>query len=248
MPWSLASYNTADGVRSIRAGEWRVSAPIFSPLADNALIGVMQEAGEIIVVTWPELELVRKEKYGAWAGLVRLDAARRVCLNLADDELVCRDATDLRVRWTIGGTGGRSSGPGYFVSPDGSCAAFVRRCADCDRTDSWLCAIVECENGKRVGELRVPYRPECGALSKGGSILALGELAWREGGAHDQIVRLYSVADGSEVASTVHASLPPMRSSLLVGAFPDGVHFTADGRYLVTTGFEKTRIWEVLPG
>jgi WD40 repeat protein len=80
-------------------------------------------------------------------------------------------------------------------------------------------------------------------LSPDGKLLALGETVQNKAGQSEPTVHVYEVPSGREVARFVHDRVPWKNR---VNAYlVNGLEFTPDGRYLITSANNKVKIWQV---
>lgn len=82
------------------------------------------------------------------------------------------------------------------------------------------------------------------ALSPDGRFLAEARRVPGSNQNVDLIVHVYEIASHRMVAKALHASVPPGRYQNHETSGP--VEFTADGRYLITEGHGRTRVWEIV--
>jgi WD40 repeat protein len=83
------------------------------------------------------------------------------------------------------------------------------------------------------------------AVSPDGKSLAVGKRL-RKAKDIDLLVEIYDIASGQLVATGTHDQVPPGRFQNLNGVFDNdnGLRFTSDGEYLITSGNNKIKFWE----
>ena len=86
------------------------------------------------------------------------------------------------------------------------------------------------------------------ALSPDGKLLAVGQSVPAGDKQNvDLFVDVYEIASSRRIARELHCRVPPGRFQNLNGSFStSGIQFTPDGRWLVTSGYDRTKVWEVL--
>jgi hypothetical protein len=79
------------------------------------------------------------------------------------------------------------------------------------------------------------------ALSADGKLLAVGRRAptgdFRN---MDLLADIHDVGSGRHIAQLLHCRVPPESHQTLAG-----IEFSADGRYAVTAGWDRTKVWEI---
>ena len=83
------------------------------------------------------------------------------------------------------------------------------------------------------------------ALSPDGKLLAAAQRVPSGDGQNiDLVVDLYAIASNKRIARELHCRVPPgpPAESSWFGL----MEFTSDGKYLLTSGYDRTKVWEVV--
>ena len=81
------------------------------------------------------------------------------------------------------------------------------------------------------------------ALSPDGKLLAIGVRIPAEGQNVDLFLDIYDIASNRRIARELHSRVPPGRFQNRAGFA--AAEFTPDGRWLITSGHDRTKVWEV---
>jgi hypothetical protein len=86
------------------------------------------------------------------------------------------------------------------------------------------------------------------ALSPDGKLLAVAQRVPADDKQNvDLFVDVYEIASNRRIARELHCRVPPGRFQNLNGSFSvSGIQFAPDGRWLITSGYDRTKVWEVL--
>jgi len=157
--------------------------------------------------------------------------------------LVVRRTNNLELIWAT------PIEPGYFgirrlsLTPDGSIVAVsVVDTTAYEHQRKYYISI--CDSEKRVQIARLPVNGSEGiGISPNGQILAVGKRII-EGRDIRLGIELCQVGSGKMIAQSEHDRIPPGRYQSLVASFDvDGVRFTSDGKYLITSGNNHVKLW-----
>jgi len=176
----------------------------------------------------------------SWERDLFFSADRKTVAYTFDDVIVCRRADDLGILWTR-----RISPPlqgvhALAITADGlTVAAAVSEHAHPYRL--FYTAVYDGRNG-----VELYRRPICGsygmAISPDGKLLAVGEVRGATLALH-----IYGLPDGSLLASMIHGEAPKGRRQFLYSAFViQGIQFTSDGRFLISSGGTGTKVWRLV--
>jgi hypothetical protein len=239
-------------------------AGLFQTTSDQRLltaVGELGKGGVLRVVELPDyrevthadLEVPRSGR----SGTDQVVSSRGDSLVYGvDDTLVCRRTDDLGILWTrklgttssrvwrvaISATGGRVAAVAAAAprpeSPEAARRPLVLQ--------PLYIAVYDGRSGAPLARFPADVHfDQALALSPDGKLLAVGQRAPSGDGQNvDLLVDIYDIASGDRVARELHCRVPPGRYQNLSGSFGP-VAFTADGRYLVTSGYDRTKIWEI---
>lgn len=114
-----------------------------------------------------------------------------------------------------------------------------------DKMKIWKVLVLDGRDGSTVAELPVNGIQGV-AISPDGRLVAVGEQKRLPGRVekYELWVRLFEVPSGREMARWFHDRMRKRRGIIDTDFITDGIQFTADGRYLVSSG-RKTRIWQI---
>ena len=171
-----------------------------------------------------------------------VSADRSTAVYFSDGALVCRRTRDLSVVWTHEVEGGLRAFP-LAVSRYGDHVAAVIARASFDgkfeHYERLYTSILDGRNDTEGARLSV-FGKYGIAISPGGKLLAVVTDEPGEKGAVLPTVHIYDVPSGNRLGSVVHDRIPRgRRQAVLAGC---GASFTADGKYLVTSGM-ATKVW-----
>ena len=164
-----------------------------------------------------------------------------------DDRVVCRRTDDLSVLWTrrIGATR-------VWRIAISARADRVAAVADAAPQRSPLIppmlqplfiVVYDGRSGTPVATFPADIHfSEVLALSPDGKLLAVGETVPADGQSIDLLLNIYDIASNRLIARELHSRVPPGRFQNRAGF--QAAEFTADGRYLVASGYDRTKVWE----
>lgn len=186
----------------------------------------------------------------------RLSGDRKLLVYIAHQELVCRrvedfgllwkrsiDARiDLNQQWNDSPSGPHVASAAYAISSDGSRVA-LSPWADTyhGQPERFYTELLNGGDGSAIVRLALRHRDRI-ALSPDGKLLLIGELVNDHSGEIRPTFHAYALPSGEEVATILH-DRAAARHRLTAGV--DGVDFTADGKYLITSASNSVRIWQV---
>lgn len=101
------------------------------------------------------------------------------------------------------------------------------------------------EDGREI--VKLPVNGDQGvAVSPDGKLLAVGKRLAKSGDIQ-LLMEIYDIPSRRLVATGTHDRVPPGRFQNLNGVFDndDGLQFTSDGKYLVTSGNNRVKVWEI---
>ena len=176
-----------------------------------------------------------------------------------DDLIVCRRTNDLSIQWTRQ-LGTESSRVWRMaISAHGDRVAAVAAAAPWPespeaarrplRLQPLYIAVYDGRSGKPMARFPADVSFSEGlALSPDGKLLAVGQSVPAGDKQNvDLFVDVYEIASSRRIARELHCRVPPGRFQNLNGSFStSGIQFTPDGRWLVTSGYDRTKVWEVL--
>lgn len=173
-----------------------------------------------------------------------------------DDMLICRRTDDLGILWTQKLETASSRVWRVAISATGERVAAVAAAAPWPESPEvarrplvlqpLYLAVYDGRSGAPLAKLPADsHFDQALALSPDGKLVAVGQ-RFLSGDLQnvDLFVDIYDIASGDRVAREVHCRVPPGRYQKLSGSFGP-MTFTADGRYLVTSGYDRTKIWEI---
>lgn len=165
-----------------------------------------------------------------------------------DDLIVRRKTGDLSVIWKQRLDTPMSRVWRIAISAEGDRVAAVAATAPPPPKTPWLQPLyIAVYNGSGARLATFPTDLNFGdylALSPDGKFLAEARRIPGSNQSADLVVHIYDIASNRLVFKALHASVPPGRYQNRETSGP--VEFTADGRYLVTSGYGRTRIWELI--
>jgi hypothetical protein len=171
-------------------------------------------------------------------------ADRKTVAYSFDDIVVCRRTEDLGILWTRRLDPSLEGAKRLAISADGSAVAV----AVADTALPYQQYYTAIYNGRSGAELtRIPV---CGAYGMGmspdGNLLAVGARAPGTHGNLALLVHIYDVRSSLLVASLTHDDVPRARGQFLYSFFNiHGIEFTSDGKYLITSGGVRTKVWRL---
>ena len=160
--------------------------------------------------------------------------------------IVCRRTKDLAILWTAEIEKELFGTRTLAISADGGRAAVAVIDTDLwDRQRRFYVAVYDGKDGTLVS--RIPVNGDQGlAVSPDGESLAVAKRI-PQGGDVRLVVDIYQVTSGKLVATATHDRVPSGRDQILNGQFDhaeNGLQFTPDGRFLVTSGNNRVKVWE----
>ncbi len=230
----------------------------YIALNDQTLLGMQSAPNEadvaaLILAELPDFRETARVPYSVPAAVMSkslyqgaypvVSADRKTLVHADGHFLVFRRTEDLGVVWT------RSIEPELFgirrlsITPGGDrVAAAVLDFQVQDRQPRHYIGVYDGHDGATLARLSLDGT-EGLAISPDGKLVALGS---KISGPRniDLAVGIYEVASGRKVATVLHDSVAPGRYQRLVANF-DVIQFTPDGRYLVTSGNNHVKIWEL---
>jgi WD40 repeat protein len=164
-----------------------------------------------------------------------------------DDMIVCRRTNDLSVLWTRRLETTSSRVWRVAISARGDRVAAVAA------ADSWVLQpryIAVYDGGSSAPIAKFPtdvHFDQTLALSPNGKLLVVGQRIPADDKQNvDLFVDVYDIVSNRRIARELHCRVPPGRVQNLSGGFSVwGIQFTPDGSYLVTSGYDRTRVWEI---
>jgi hypothetical protein len=177
---------------------------------------------------------------------VFISADRGTIAYAFDHTIVCRRSADLRIIWSQDIDQDLYGVSRLAVSADGgrvAAAVLDRGTRGKERRD-----YVGVYDGAGTLLARLPMRSESAlGISPAGELLAVGRqtLDSKTGDLHLGI-DIYEIKTNRQVAALSRDRVPPGRLQLLNGGFEsDGIQFTSDGKYLITSGNNNVKVWEL---
>lgn len=181
------------------------------------------------------------EPDGIVTGLL-LSSDRRTSVYAFGHTIVCRRTDDLRVLWT------RQLEAEYFgtktlaISPEGErVAAAVVDTALFNEQKRYYIGVY---GGGGDLTLRLPVNGDQAlALSPHGLRMAVGKRVEMSGSVK-LIVDVFDVTSGIQIAEVLHDRIPPGQFQIL-DSLSFRIEFSSDGKYLITSGNNRVKIWEL---
>lgn len=175
--------------------------------------------------------------------LPAISADRETVLHLYGNELVCRNSTDLSVRWSR--RLDAAFNPIRFgIAPKGTFAvvAMWEQGKISHRARKVFIEVLSGKDGKQVGRLEVDGTDSV-AVSDDGRLVAAGTQLRQSPriGRIQTVVRLCDVQTGAELQKVIHDELS-VDEHLASGLGHHGLLFSPDGKYLFSSG-KSTRVW-----
>ncbi len=231
----------------------------YYALTDHAVLGVHSEyPGTRVALTLAKLPDFHEEARVAFALPGTRDpdprlhdsdpivsADRTTLVYAFSRRIVCWRAVDLSIAWM------QRIEPDFYgvgnlaMTPRGDVvAAVVMDWVTGERVPRDYVGIYRGSDGAVVGRLQVSGRDGL-AISPDGKRIAIGK--WASKNQDIQlIVEMYDVETGQIVAKCMHDAVQPGRYQVLNASFDhQGIQFTPDGAYLVTSGNNQVKIWEL---
>lgn len=250
-------YTHQQVIADLRTGELseRLRDGLFEAINGQMLLGAVSSTpyGDdvLILVKLPDYEEVARvparvgdDRYKFRTDLMLSSMGATFAYTL-DNTIVCRRTEDLSVIWT------RQVHPEFltvwklaFSARSGRIAAAAVDLRSPSETTGFFVGIYDANDGTPVTSLPVNGFDGL-AISPDGRLLAVGKRVpdSRTRDLH-LVVYIYDIASGQELASELHDSVPPGRFQVLDGSFSHfGIQFTPDGKYLVTSGYKRTKVW-----
>ena len=171
-----------------------------------------------------------------------------------DDMIVCRRTDDLSIQWTRQLGTASSRVWRVAISALGDRVAAVAAAAPWPESPEarrrplelqpLYVAVYDGRSGKPMARFPADVNfSEALALSPDGRLLAVGERIPAAGQNVDLLVDIYDIASNRRIARELHSRVPPGRFQNRAGFA--AVEFAPDGRYLVTSGYDRTKVWEI---
>ena len=171
-----------------------------------------------------------------------------------DDLIVCRRTTDLRIVWTRRLGTASSRVWRVAISALGDRVAVVAAAAPSPESPEahrrplelqpLYIAVYDGRSGKPMARFPADTRfSEVLALSPDGKLLAVGERVPADGQSIDLLLDIYDIASQRRITGELHSRVPPGQFQNRAGFA--AAEFTSDGRYLVTSGYDRTKVWEI---
>jgi hypothetical protein len=244
-----------------RAFDRRTSADYYA-LWERVLVGVRDHSAEVpdlLQVRWPDLAEVVRIPLEGWAGGPRLTADRKTLIHPVGQRLVCRRAKDFgvlwtrqvdpeidlkaRMKWSIPEYAPYLSSTDYAVSADGSTVALAPHGTTSEKAPRrFYTEILDGQSGAPRARWPLDFGDGI-VLSPDGKLLALAKVADGKSGQLEPTAHIYAVPSGTEVTRVVHDQVP--RNQRLNASLSQGMEFTPDGRYFITSANNKVKIWKV---
>lgn len=209
------------------------------------------------------------EKRSASTGMgtetsVRVSADRRTFVYAINNNIVCRRGQDLGTLWARQ-TEADLAPPRAAISKDGTLvAAAVFGPQAPPFAERGYLAVYDGRSGAPIARIATPIRAadeayltteahlfagsEGLAISPDGRLLAAGQRVYLRQKSRSVVqptVLLFDIRRGDKVATITHDQFPGGGGEFLYAGFArDGIQFTPDGRYLITSGL-NTKVWEV---
>jgi hypothetical protein len=167
-----------------------------------------------------------------------------------DDLVVCRRTDDLSVLW------GRRIGATRVwrtaISAHGERVAAVADAAPQRRPTvppelrPLFIDVYDGRTGSPVARFPADERFDSLALSADGGLLAVGQrIPAGDGASVDLMVDIYEIGSARRIARELHCRVPPGRYQALKGTLA-AVQFSSDGLYMVTAGYDRSKVWQVV--
>lgn len=160
--------------------------------------------------------------------------------------IVCRRARDLQVLWTTELDERFFGARTLAISANGGTAAVaVVDTTVWDRQRNYYVAVYSGRDGTLVRKIDINGDQGVAVSPDGGSVAVARRL--REQGVIHLVVEIYDIGFGRLLSSGTHDRVSSGRYQNLNGVFDyeNGLQFTSDGRYLITSGNNRVKIWEI---
>jgi hypothetical protein len=169
--------------------------------------------------------------------------AREKFVHVFNNLIVCRRSSDFRVEWSAQ-PGADHEARSLAISAKGDVVVggMYETGKISGRQRRNFLAILDGSTGVTVS--RIPTEATAAlAVSDDGKLVAAGSTIDDQPvkGMIEARVRLYSLLSGKHIGYCLHA-VTPVERRLAAGFDPQGIHFTPDGKYLITGGLD-TRVW-----
>jgi len=176
-----------------------------------------------------------------WGAVVSAD--RKVIASRLGHTIVLRRTEDLGVIWT------RQIEPEFFgvwrlaITPNGTrITAAVLDFIEKDRASNDYVSVYDGKSGKSLAKLPVSGK-EGLAISPDGRLLAIAKKLAKNKDIQ-LFIEVYEATTGRHVTNCLHDTVRPGKYQNLVASI-DGIEFTADGKYLMTSGNNTVKAWQV---
>jgi len=231
----------------------------YRALDDNALLGVETSSSPykhdaLLRTLLPDYEDVKRVAFAdpvgaepdGYESFPVIAAGRGGIVYAFGHTIVSRRAKDLGVSWAAQLDKRLFGARTLAISASGGrVAAAVVDTPLWDRQREFYVTVYDGRDGTPV--TRIEVNGDQGlAISPDGESLAVAK-RFQRGRDIDLIVEIYEIASGQLLARGAHDRVPPGRYRNLNGVLDheNGLQFTSDGRYLVTSGNNRVKIWGV---
>jgi WD40 repeat protein len=197
------------------------------------------------VVRVPFSPAHKRENGPSW---VVTSSDRKTVLYGVDHTLVCRRTEDLEIIWTRQIEREFEYGVMFLaITPDGSrVAASVLDTVYVPRQRKFYIAVYDGKDGRQLA--RLPLNGLEGiALSPDGNVLAVGKTAVVKGVGSVLTAELYEIATGRRVAVVEDDRFSRLDLAHFGGFGWNGIQFSSDGKYLITSITGHTKVWALDP-
>jgi hypothetical protein len=241
---------------SLRTEQPNGASIFYSALKDEILLGAeidgrTRRTQALLRAKLPDYREVARAPYALAARQpsgnstdTAISGDRRLIAYAVDGFILCRRTDDLEVVWR------KPVEPGMrawrvAMSSDGTRLAVASvDTAFVEQQRNFSIGVYNTEDGSRIARLSVNGFEGIG-ISPGGKYLAVGQRIDSTPQDAQPTIQVYDIASGQRVATAIHDRIHSQPGQRSYGSFiNNGLQFTADGKYLVTSGV-NTKVWTV---
>jgi WD40 repeat protein len=244
-------------------GEYPQHSYYHEAIRDNTLLGyghstrAIRHVEFLFHTKWPELAVTEKIPYSVhkvpeecasgdvWtrAGIT-ISGDRRFLAHPDGRTVIYRRMEDLKVLWKFDAGAGLSV-MGLAVSHDGGLMVLATARGAGDRTGPCYVAVLDGRNGQLL--LKLPVYGDAGvAVSGERRLLVVGQATELDPQTSDtqSSLLLYDLGSGKHLETLNHYRRRIPRGAADMGTFGfNGIQFTPDGKYLVSSTATHTKVW-----
>lgn len=241
---------------------WTLQGPsrLYYALYDGVLLGtesvfdVFAHQESIIRATLPDYRETARAPYSvaqkheiASPSWVVTSGDRKTVVYDGDHMLTCRRTEDLSLIWSQSVGPEFGLGPTFLsITPDASkVAAAVLDTSEVSKQKNFYIGVHQGSDGRLINKLQLNGH-EGIALSPDGSVLAVGRTVPVTRGGYTLTAELFDTVSGRRIAALEHDRFAHIDLARFSGFGWQGLQFTGDGKYLITSTVDRTRVWALV--